>query len=119
MKTRFLTLVSAGVVAAGVFAVPVAAQASAPASVVQAPRDRDDWETEDYYDSRRECDREGRRGERRDRWEDYDCERVVRGPHRGDWRLEVLRDDDDHDRFRDRDRPGRPDDDDRPDRPRA
>ena len=44
-----------------------------------------------YYRTRSQCERVGRWGERRDRWDDYDCERVHRG-FRSIWRLEVERD---------------------------
>ena len=42
-----------------------------------------------YFGSLRRCERVGRFGEWRGRWDDYDCRRVYWGPHRGDWRLEV------------------------------
>jgi hypothetical protein len=44
-----------------------------------------------YYRTRMQCERVGRIGERFDRWDDYDCERVRRG-FRPIWRLEVERD---------------------------
>jgi hypothetical protein len=49
-----------------------------------------EW-TEGYYFSRRQCERVGRIGEIRNRWDDYDCERVRRN-FRTIWRLEVERD---------------------------
>jgi hypothetical protein len=110
--TRFAVLLSAGLaVGASMGVAPAMASSATPTAVqVQQPRDRhdDDDEVEGYYRSERICERVGRFGERRDRWEDYDCERVRRGENRGLWRLEVERrdwwDDDD----RDHDRPWRP-----------
>jgi hypothetical protein len=49
-----------------------------------------EW-TEGYYRTRRQCEWAGRMGERRDRWDDYECDRVRRG-FRTIWRLEVERD---------------------------
>ncbi|HET6480120.1 MAG TPA: hypothetical protein VFG35_08800 [Actinoplanes sp.] len=49
----------------------------------------DDDETVGYFRSRHTCERVGRLGEIRDRWDDYDCERVRRGHYRDAWRLEV------------------------------
>jgi hypothetical protein len=49
-----------------------------------------DW-VEGYYRTRGQCERVGRSGEWRNRWDDYDCERVRRG-FRTIWRLEVERD---------------------------
>ncbi|WP_250030247.1 hypothetical protein [Paractinoplanes maris] len=94
---------------------PAMASTSAPDTSVRAatttaeqPRRDRDW-VEGYYDSRRDCERAGQRGEWRDRWDDYDCDLVRFGRHRGDWQLEVSksrdwrddrgrgRDHDDHD----------------------
>ncbi|MCY1141073.1 hypothetical protein OWR29_24000 [Actinoplanes sp. Pm04-4] len=83
---------------------PAMASTSAPDNSVRAatttadqPRRDRDW-VEGYYDSRRDCERDGRRGEWRDRWDDYDCDMVRRGPHRGDWELTVSKSWDWHDR---------------------
>ena len=57
-------------------------------STTQA-RGWDDDEVVGYFNSRRECERVGRIGERRDRWDDYDCDRVRGGFGRGTWVLEV------------------------------
>lgn len=65
--------------------------------------DDDDTDLVGYYSSLRRCERVGRIGEFRDRWEDFDCLRVRYGVHRGDWALVVSDDDDD-----DRDGPFRP-----------
>jgi len=65
--------------------------ATQPAAATSAARFDDD--VVDYYDTRRQCERAGRVGEWRDRWDDYDCDYVGGGRHRGDWALTV--DDDD------------------------
>lgn len=44
-----------------------------------------------YYRSLRACERAGRIGELRDRWDDYDCDYVRYGFRRGVWALEVSR----------------------------
>ncbi|WP_433305090.1 hypothetical protein ACQP2F_17130 [Actinoplanes sp. CA-030573] len=49
----------------------------------------DDSDTVGYYRSLRTCERVGRIGEFRDRWDDYDCTRVRWGFHRGAWALTV------------------------------
>jgi hypothetical protein len=106
--TRFAVMLSAGVaIGASLGVAPAMASSAAPSAVqVEQPRDRwDDDEVEGYYRSLRVCERLGRLGERRDRWEDYDCKLVRWGENRGLWRLEVERgdwwdrddDDDDHD----------------------
>ncbi|XVU20809.1 hypothetical protein ACQPZJ_26435 [Actinoplanes sp. CA-054009] len=104
--TRILTLVGLSLVT-GVTIGAGPAQAATAASSSQGttqtqvrPWDDDDDDVAGYYDSRRDCERAGWRGERRDWWEDFDCDRVWRGPHRGDWKLTVDRDDD-HDDWRD------------------
>jgi hypothetical protein len=40
-----------------------------------------------FYRTLRACDLVGRRGEFRDRWDDYDCTRVRVGMRRGSWAL--------------------------------
>jgi hypothetical protein len=51
------------------------------------------WHNDDdvvgYFNSPIRCERAGRLGEIRDRWDDYDCRRVRFGFHRGDWELSV------------------------------
>jgi hypothetical protein len=42
-----------------------------------------------YYRTLRSCDHAGRLGERRGRWDSYDCSRVRHGIRRGWWSLEV------------------------------
>jgi hypothetical protein len=44
---------------------------------------------EGYFHSRLQCERSGRFGEMRDRWDSHDCSPVRFGRHRGDWVLEV------------------------------
>jgi hypothetical protein len=95
--TRFLVMIGASISAATAFTAPASAAApAAPASTVSQVQVRD-WDDDDddvvgYFDTRRECDRVGRFGERRDRWEDYDCTLIRWGRHRGDWELSVERD---------------------------
>jgi hypothetical protein len=42
-----------------------------------------------YYHSSSACERAGRVGELRDRWNNHDCDRVRFGFHRGQWELNV------------------------------
>ena len=44
---------------------------------------------EGYFHSRLQCERSGRFGELRDRWDSHDCNPVRFGRHRGDWELSV------------------------------
>ncbi|GAB2584990.1 hypothetical protein Aab01nite_53450 [Paractinoplanes abujensis] len=46
-----------------------------------------------YFRTLRACERVGRIGEFRDRWDDYDCYRVRYGFNRGAWVLEVSEND--------------------------
>ena len=113
--TRILTLAGLGLMTGATLgAAPAMASTSAPDMTARAatttadqPRRDREWVV-GYFDSRRDCERVGRFGERRDRWDEYDCDRVFWGPRRGDWRLTVERSwgHDDHwgDRDRDRDR---------------
>ncbi len=76
------------------------AHSSIQATTTQAqPRWNDD-DVVGYYGTLRRCERVGRIGEWRGRWDDYDCYRVRWGHHRGAWALEVDYghdwDDDDH-----------------------
>jgi hypothetical protein len=94
--TRILTLAGLSLMTGATLgAAPAMASTSAPDTSVRAatttadsPRRDRDW-VEGYYDSRRECEWAGKRGEWRDRWDDYDCDPVRFGPRRGDWRLTV------------------------------
>ena len=112
--TRILTLVGLGLMTgATIGAGPATAATSAdqapaqPATASAQERPRDD-EVVGFFRNRWSCEIAGRIGERRDRWEDYDCERVRFGFRRGFWVLEVERDhgwwDDDRWDHRDRDR---------------
>ena len=58
---------------------------------VNTDRGRDREWVAGYFRSRLQCERVGRIGERFDRWDDYECERVRRG-FRVIWRLDVERD---------------------------
>ena len=109
--TRILTLVGLGLMTgATIGAGPATAATSAdqapaqPATASAQERPRDD-EVVGFFRDRWSCEIAGRVGERRDRWEDYDCERVRFGFRRGFWALEVERDHDwRDDRWDDRDR---------------
>nr|WP_221377216.1 hypothetical protein [Actinoplanes polyasparticus] len=111
--TRILTLVGLSLMTGATLgAAPAMASTSAPDTAARAatttadsPRRDREW-TEGYYDSRRECEWAGKRGEWRDRWDDYDCDRVRFGPYRGEWRLTVEKSWDWRDRGHDRDRDG-------------
>ncbi len=110
--TRILTLVGLSLMTGATLgAGPALAATSAPdvsdRTAVEQPRHDRAWVV-GYYDTRRECERAGRVGEWRDRWDDYDCDMVWRGWRRGDWKLTAERDgrdwrngpnrhDDDHD----------------------
>jgi hypothetical protein len=110
--TRILALAGLSLMTVSTLAAaPAMASTSAPDVSVQtatttadSPRRDREW-VEGYYDSRRECEYYGRRGERRDRWDDHECDRVWRGPHRGEWRLTVEKERHwgDRDRVRDHD----------------
>ena len=100
--TRMLAMAGMALVAGATFSAGPAAASSSTAqgttaakqSTTQkadANRGRDrDW-VAGYYRSRGQCERVGRIGERFDRWDDYECDRVRRG-FRTLWRLEVERD---------------------------
>src|SRR5688500_13763764 len=96
-STRILAVLGMGLMTGSSFGASPA-QAAAPAgqglakpSVSQAQQPWDDDDVIGYYRTLRACERVGRIGEWADRWEDYDCERVRRGFHRGMWKLEVER----------------------------
>jgi len=99
--TRLLAITGIGL-AAGVSVGAGPAQAATGAgqhgthrAAAQATeRFTDDNDIAGYFDSPVRCDRVGRIGELRGRWEDYDCYRVRFGFHRGDWALEVSYGDD-------------------------
>ncbi|MGX6603464.1 hypothetical protein ACWKSP_15175 [Micromonosporaceae bacterium Da 78-11] len=66
-------------------AAPAAAAQSGPHQAQTPRRDR----IVGYYGNLRTCDLAGRSGERRDRWDDYDCTRVRVGVRRGSWALQA------------------------------
>ena len=109
--TRILTLVGLSLMTgASIGAGPAQAATSAdqaparPATASVQDRPHDDEEVVGFFRNRWACERAGRIGEMRDRWDDYDCERVGFGFRRGFWMLEVERDRDWRDRdWRDRD----------------
>ena len=94
--TRILTLVGLSLMTGATLgAAPAMASTSAPDTAVRAatttadsPRRDREW-TEGYYDTRRECEWAGKRGEWRDRWDDYDCDRVRFGHGRSGYVLRV------------------------------
>ncbi len=96
---RMLTLVGMGLMAgATIGATPAMAAdgtgqgAAAKKPVVQVQQHRgNDW-VAGYYRTARACERAGWVGERFNKWDDYDCERVRFGFRRGLWALEVEND---------------------------
>jgi hypothetical protein len=68
-------------------------QGTTHSAASQARGGWDDDEVVGYFSSRSGCERVGRIGEIRDRWDDYDCSRVRFGVNRGAWVLEVSDDD--------------------------
>ena len=74
---------------------PAITLATSPAATSVDRHDDDDWEFKNWYEDEDDCRDAGRRGERRDWWEDYYCKRVR---HHGDryYALWVQEDDDHH-----------------------
>ena len=70
-------------------AAPSTAQGTTQSNAAQNRGGWDDDEVVGYFRSLRACERVGRIGEIRDRWDDYDCSRVRGGFGRGNWVLEV------------------------------
>lgn len=97
--TRSLVVVGLGLgtaltVAAGpAQAAPAATQATTHTSVQTSGHWNDDEDVVGYFRTRMRCERVGRLGEFRDRWDDYDCTRVRIGHFRTAWALEVSDDD--------------------------
>ena len=91
--SRLLAIAGMGVGAAIALAGP--AQAATSAASHTAPvTTKAHWGNDDdrivgFFDDPFTCNRVGRLGEIRDRWDDYDCNRVRFGFHRGDWALSV------------------------------
>lgn len=95
--TRLLAVAGLGLGAAIALAGPAQA-ATGTASHSASASVKADWNDDNddvvgYYDSPRICERVGRIGEINNRWDDYDCNRVFFGFHRGDWELSVSNDD--------------------------
>ena len=88
--TRLLALagMSLGAVVA-VGAAPAQASTTTTQGASAQVRGWDDEEVVGYFRTLRACERVGRIGEFRDRWDDYDCSRVRFGFSRGSWVLEV------------------------------
>jgi hypothetical protein len=96
---RISRLLAVAATAAGIGTVAVgaspaqAADSTAQATTQKSPTAaRVGWRNDDvvgYFRTLRTCERIGRIGEFRDRWEDYDCSRVRFGFNRGAWVLEV------------------------------
>ena len=98
--TRMLAMTGMALVAGVTFSAGPAAASTSTAQGTTAAKQSTQQQAETnrgrdwvhgYYRTRSQCERVGRWGERRDRWDDYDCERVHRG-FRTIWRLEVERD---------------------------
>lgn len=86
--TRLLAVTGIGL-AAGFSIGAGPAQAASGTAVSGTVHWNDDNDVVGYFNSPIRCERVGRLGEIRDRWDDYDCYRVRYGFHRGDWVLEV------------------------------
>lgn len=95
--TRMLTLLGMGLMAGATVGAAPALAADTPApsagkpSTVQVQKhwDNDRDRVVGYYRTLRACERAGWIGERFNKWEDSDCERVRFGFRRGLWALEV------------------------------
>ena len=94
--SRLLAIAGMGVGAAVALAGPAQA-AGSDASHRTTVTTKAHWGNDDrivgFFDNPIICERVGRLGEIRDRWDDYDCYRVRFGFHRGDWALSVSEDD--------------------------
>ncbi|MGX6608136.1 hypothetical protein ACWKSP_39350, partial [Micromonosporaceae bacterium Da 78-11] len=69
------------------------APAATKSAAEQAPWHGNGDRVAGYFRSERDCERTGRLGEFRNRWDDYDCDRVRFGPRRG-WVVLTVSDDD-------------------------
>ena len=94
--TRMLTMMGMGLMAgATIGAAPALAAdsngtaASVKSSTAKVQKHDRGERVVGFYRNLRSCELAGRIGERFDRWEDYDCERVRFGFKRGLWALEV------------------------------
>lgn len=70
-------------------ATPTIGHTAAQGTAAQVQAHWNDDDVVGYFGTLRRCERVGRIGEWRDRWDDYDCYRVRWGIHRGAWALEV------------------------------
>jgi hypothetical protein len=61
----------------------------ASASTTTAAKASSHDHVEGYFNSRTQCERSGRIGEMRNRWDSHDCDLIHFGRHRGDWQLSV------------------------------
>jgi hypothetical protein len=92
--TRMLSITGLGLVAGvTIGAGPAMAATGTAQGDAQAPASQVKAQGGDrvvgFYRNLRSCDLAGRIGERFGRWDDYDCNRVPFGPHRGAWVLTV------------------------------
>ncbi|MBM2614490.1 hypothetical protein JIG36_02810 [Actinoplanes sp. LDG1-06] len=94
--TRLLAIAGLGLGTVTIAAAPAQAAtgtaqgaSSTTSSASSSYRGWDDDEVVGYFRSLRTCERVGRIGEIRDRWDDYDCDRVRGGFGRGAWVLTV------------------------------
>jgi hypothetical protein len=100
--TRLLAMTGIGLAAGVAIAGPAqaATAGSGHSASASAAGSHAFWNDDDdvvgYFNSPIRCERAGRIGEIRDRWDDYDCNRVSFGFHRGDWELSVSYCDDNH-----------------------
>ena len=60
-----------------------------PASAAPATPAPGHGHVQGYFDNPLACQRAGRVGELRDRWDEHDCNKVRFGLHRGQWALQV------------------------------
>jgi hypothetical protein len=90
--TRLLAIAGLGIGAAVALAGPAQA-ATSNASNTSSATSRAHWGDDNrvvgVFDSRGACEHVGHMGEIRGQWDDYDCNHVRIGFHRGDWELSV------------------------------
>ncbi|MBL7256833.1 hypothetical protein [Paractinoplanes lichenicola] len=96
---RTFTMMAMGLVAGATMAAGPAmaadstkAPAAKPATTTKAEKGWGRDRVVGYFRTLRACEQAGRIGEFRNRWDDYDCDRVRFGFKRGLWALEVERD---------------------------
>ncbi|MCO8273003.1 hypothetical protein M1L60_20620 [Actinoplanes sp. TRM 88003] len=93
---RMFTMMGLGLMAGATMAAGPAlaagaadAPAAKPATTTKVQKHGDRDRVVGYFRTRGACEQAGRIGEWRDRWDDYDCDRVRFGFKRGLWALEV------------------------------